>query len=130
MLENYLLQNLDRLIDDYIVEASIKIDKTPKPQIDIKAITDEMDRIKKMFRKGHMEEDEYDYEYGLLEEKLKEAEKELPEETDISNLEAFVNSGWKEVYQSLKKEDKRALFRSIIKEIRFDADNNIFVDFL
>lgn len=130
MLENYLLQNLDRLIDDYIVDASIKLDKAPKPQIDIKAITDEMDRLKKMFRKGHMEEKEYDYEYGLLEEKLTEAEKELPEETDISNLEAFVNSGWKEVYQSLKKEDKRALFRSIIKEIRFDADNNIFVDFL
>ena len=77
-----------------------------------------------------MDEKEYDYEYGLLEEALKEVEKEMPEEVDLSNLEAFTNSGWKDVYQSLKKEDKRALFRSVIKEIRFDKDNNISIDFI
>lgn len=130
MIESYLLQNIERLIEEYMISATIKLDKTPKPQIDIKAITDEMDRLKKMFRKGHMDEKEYDYEYALLEERLKEVEKEMPEETDLSNLEAFVNSGWKDVYQTLKKEDKRALFRSVIKEIRFDKDNNISIDFL
>ena len=130
MVESFLLHNLDRLIDDYIVEASVKLDKTPKPKIDIKAITDEMDRLKKMFRKGHIEENEYDYEYNLLEARLKELEKELPEEVDISGLEMFLNSGWKEVYNSLEKEDKRALFRSIIKEIKVDKDNCICVDFL
>lgn len=130
MIEKYLLQHLDRLVEEYIISATVKLDKTPKPLIDIKAITDEMDRLKKMFRKGHMDEKEYDYEYGLLEEQLKELEKEMPEETDLSNLEAFANSGWKDVYHSLKKEDKRALFRSVIKEIKFDKDNNISVDFI
>ena len=89
-----------------------------------------MDRLKKMFRKGHMEEAEYDYEYAILEKQLKEVQMEIPEETDISGLEAFLNSGWQNAYDSLAKEDKRALLRSVIKEIKVDKDHNISLEFL
>lgn len=129
-IENFIVQNINRLIEDYIYEASVKVEKRPKPSIDIKSITDEMDRLKKMFRKGHIEESEYDYEYAILEKQLKEVQMEIPEETDISGLEAFLNSGWQNAYDSLAKEDKRALLRSVIKEIKVDKDHNISLEFL
>lgn len=128
-VEEYLLQNINRLIEDYIYEATVKIDKKPKPRIDVKEITEEMDRLNLQFRKGRIKEKEYDYEYELLEKQLKQVEKEIPEEADISSLEDFLNSGWKNVYNALPKEDKRALFRSIIKEITIE-DGEFVIEFL
>ena len=130
MLENYLLENITRLISDYICEAEVKIAEKPKPVIDIKEITDEMDDLNYMFRKKRIRREDYDYEYEILEKRLIEAEKQMPEEADLSGLQDFLNSGWKNVYRSLDKVEQRALFRSVIKEIVVSPDGNISVTFL
>lgn len=117
VIEEYLLNNIELEIQKYIYEASVQIDKAPKPKVNIKEITDEMDRLTIAFRKGRIKEDEYDHDYEILEKQLVDAQKELPQEKDLSSLEAFLNSGWKNVYDTLPKEDKRALFRTVIEEI-------------
>lgn len=117
VIEEYLLNNIELEIQKYIYDASVELNKAPKPKINIKEITDEMDRLTLAFRKGRMKEKEYDYEYELLEKQLAEAEKDLPQEKDLSSLETFLNSGWKNVYASLSREDQRALFRTVIEEI-------------
>ena len=88
-----------------------------------------MDRLNYQFRKRRISEKEYEEEYEILENKLKKAEKQAPKEIDTTSVETFLNSGWKEVYHSLRKEDKRALFRSVIKDIRVDDNKHLEVEF-
>lgn len=130
MIEDYLLQNINRLANEYIYTASVEIDKKPKPRIDIKEITDEMDALNYMFRKKRIPPEEYDYEYGLLEKKLIEAKKEMPEEADLTGLQAFLNSDWQKVYHALDKTEQRALWRSVIREISINDDGEVTVEFL
>lgn len=129
-VENYLLNNINRHIEEYIYTASIEIDKAPKPKIDIKAITEEMDDLNYMFRKKRISVKEYDYEFELLEKKLAEAKKEMPEEADLNGLQSFLNSGWQNVYKALDKTEQRALFRSVIKEIQVNEDGTFTPIFL
>lgn len=129
LIEDYLLKNINRLIEEHIYATTIEIENKPKPKIDVKAITEEMDRLTIAFRKGRMKEPEYDYEYELLEEKLKEVERVTPQETDLTSVQTFINSDWKNLYKSLTKVEKRALFRSVIKDISIDRDCNIEVKF-
>jgi len=130
IIEEYLLNNIEMEIEKYIYDASVKLDKAPKPKINIKDITDEMDRLTLAFRKGRLKEDEYDYEYELLEKQLADAQKDMPKAKDLTGLQDFLNSGWKNVYDSLSKEDKRALFRTIIEEISKDSKGNWAIKFL
>ena len=129
IVEDYLLQNMNRLIEDYIYEASVKTEEQTPAKVNVKAILEEMDRLTLAFRKGRIKEKEYDYEYELLEAKLKQAEMTAPKETDLTSVKAFLDSGWKSVYHSLSKIDQRALYRSVIKEIILDREGNIEVKF-
>lgn len=130
LIEDYLLQNIERLANDYIYTASVEIDKKSKPKIDIQEIKDEIDALNYMFRKKRIPEKEYDYEYAILEKKLIEAQREMPEEADLSGLQSFLNSGWENVYHALEKTEQRALWRSVIREISIDEDGKFIVEFL
>jgi DNA invertase Pin-like site-specific DNA recombinase len=129
-VEEFILQNINRLANEYICEASVEIDKKPKPKIDIKEIQEEIDLLNYQFRKKRISVKEYDHEYEQLEKRLAEAKREMPEEADLSGLQSFLNSGWENVYHALEKTDRRALLRSVIKEIEIDIDRNIDVRFL
>ena len=130
LIEDYLLENINRLIEEYIYKVEVELNDKPKPVIDIKAITDEMDDLNYMFRKKRISREDYDYEYEILEKSLIEAEKQMPEEADLSVLKEFLNSGWRNVYNSLDPAEQRALFRSVIKDIIVDHDGSFTVVFL
>ena len=83
-----------------------------------------------MFQKKRIDVKKYDREYEALEKELANLQKETPKETDITILEEFLRSDWKDVYNSLDKENQRALWRNLIKEIKFDEEFKIDVDFL
>lgn len=128
----YLLNNVEELAKTHIAEVlEVKpVEKQDIPQNRINEILEEMDRITYSFRKKRMSVKEYDIEYEALEKELANLQKEVPEESDITILEEFLQSGWKDVYNSLDKENQRALWRNLIKEIKFDKQFNISVDFL
>ena len=130
MIEDYLLENINRLIEEYIYKVEVELNEKPKPVIDIKEITDEMDNLNYMFRKKRISQKDYDYEYEILEKRLIEAERMMPEEADLSGLREFLNSGWKNVYRSLDPAEQRAIFRTVIKDIIVDHDGNFTVIFL
>ena len=44
---------------------------------------------------------------------------------DLSGVERFLQSGFKDIYETLTREEKRTLWRSAIKEIRIDKENNV-----
>ena len=128
----YLLENVEELAKKHIAEVvEVKpIEQPNLPQNRINEILEELDRLNHMFRKKRISVKEYDKDCEALEKELASLEKEVPKESDITILEEFLRSNWKEVYNSLDKENQRALWRNLIKEIIFDKEFKIDVDFL
>ena len=106
------------------------VEKTDLPQNRINEILEEMDRVKYSFHKKRISIQEYDRDYEALERELATLQKEVPKESDITILEEFLRSDWRTVYDSLDKENQRALWRNLIKEIKLDKNFKIDVDFL
>ena len=128
----YLLENVEELAKKHIAEVTeVKpAEKTDLPQNRINEILEEIDSLNYMFQKKRIDVKKYDREYEALERELANLQKETPKETDITILEEFLQSNWKDVYNSLDKENQRALWRNLIKEIKLDEEFKIDVDFL
>lgn len=129
-LEELFLQNIKPLAEKYIFEAKLKPAKVEKKGEDVKEILEEIDRLNYSFRKKRISTEEYDAEYEELEKRLARAKKEAPKERDISGIQAFLNSGWEDVYKNLSREDKRALIRSVVKSMTFDENGELLIDFV
>ena len=130
--EAQLLENLEKYIKNYIVEiekVEVKKEKPKKSQV--AAIKKEMTRLNSMYRKGRIEEEEYDKDYLALENKLKIAEIEegTPEkERDISHLTELLNSDWRSLYNRLDRQHKKAFWRKTIKQFTVGRDKKIVED--
>lgn len=129
-LEELFLQNIKPLAEKYIFEAKLKPAKKEKKGEDVKEILEEIDRLNYSFRKKRISTEEYDAEYEELEKRLARAQKEAPKERDISGIQAFLNSGWEDVYKNLSREDKRALIRSVVKSMTFDENGELVIEFV
>ena len=44
---------------------------------------------------------------------------------DFSAVETILQNNFRQIYETLTREEKRTLWRSAIKEIRIDSENNI-----
>ena len=128
----YLLENVEELAKKHIAEVTeVKpAEKNDLPQNRINEILEEMDNLNYMFQKKRIDMKKYDMDYEALEKELANLQKETPKEEDITILEEFLRSDWKDVYNSLDKENQRALWRNLIKEIKLDEDFKIDVNFL
>lgn len=128
----YLLENVEELAKKHIAEVTeVKpSEQNDLPQNRINEILEEMDNLNYMFQKKRIDMKKYDRDYEALEKELANLQKETPKEEDITILEEFLRSDWKEIYNSLDKENQRALWRNLIKEIKLDEEFKIDVDFL
>lgn len=130
-LEKDLLNYFDRFVNTYIKEVSVS-DRQSAADNDtinkrIKEIKQEMVNSVKSFNKGRMTEAEHDKEYNELETELKELERRLEpvKERDLTIYKAVLKSGWKELYNALNKENRRAFWRKYIREIILDDNREI-----
>ena len=48
-----------------------------------------------------------------------------PKRPDFEAVEAFLAQGFRQIYDALERDEKRTLWRSIIKEIRVDKDQRV-----
>lgn len=123
-IEDFLLDNLDDLLKNYLLDLS-RIDRkkaTSKKRYD--AIKLEMDNLNYMFRKGRISAVDYDREFIALEKELVRID--ILADTSPPEL----SSSWKDSYYILDKKNRRAFWRNIIKDIVIDADRNISVIFI
>ena len=128
-LEQQLLDNLDQYIFDEIAKVKSICEKN-RPVIDntrkIEELKKEMKRLTMAFRKGRVDEDEYDRDYAALEseiEKLDSADK--PVERDLTELKKLIESDYKSIYEALDKPHKKAFWRNTIKEFLVGEDKRI-----
>lgn len=128
-IEKQLLDNLEQ----YVTEAMVRIEEMKEkksPRIDhrkkMEDLKKEMDRLNKMYRKGRIEEDEYDEEYSILAKNLKKLEADAPPpQKDLSAIKKIAESDYRTIYEALDRPHRKAFWRNIIKEFMIDENRNI-----
>jgi DNA invertase Pin-like site-specific DNA recombinase len=129
-VEKQLLENLAQYVENEVIKIT-EIQEKESPKVDntkkIEAIKKEMERLNKMFRKGRIEEDEYDDEYDVLAKKLKklEAAAEESKEKDLTAVKALIESDYRTIYEALDRPHRKAFWRNIIKELSVDENRKI-----
>lgn len=127
-IEKQLLDNLEQYIGNEVIRVETIKDMKPKNNNEEKAkkIKAEMDRLNMMFRKGRIDEEEYDKEYFDLDKKLKSIDlEEKPPEKDLDALKGILETDYRGLYAQLTKENKKAFWRRIIKEFSIDEHKKI-----
>lgn len=128
-IEKQLLDNLETYITNEITKVESlsdivvpKNDHTKK----IEQLKKEMERLNTMFRKGRIEEEEYDKEYFALEKELKKIDvEEKPVERNLDTLKGMLEMDYMALYNELDKEHKKAFWRNLIKEFTLDENKKI-----
>lgn len=128
-VEQYLIDNIEDELTRYIVSSEVKAVPAKKPKYNRSKIQGEIDRLNKMYQKGRIDDDEYDKEFDKLQSKLDMCDLE-PQARDLKPLKAFLESDFKEIYEYLSKEERRALWRSIIDRMVFNDYDDIDIKFL
>lgn len=127
-IEKQLLENLELYIANEIVRIETIEESQPKNNnaIKVEQLKVEMERLNMMFRKGRIEEEEYDTEYYKLEKKLKSLEiTEPPPKRDLDAIRGILETDYKGIYKKLTKENKKAFWRSFIREFSIDENKKI-----
>ena len=127
-IEKQLLDNLGQYITNEVIRIESIEDAQPKNNNaeKINKIKAEMDRLNLMFRKGRIDEEEYDKEYFSLDKKLKVIDiDEKPPEKDLDALKGLLETDYRGLYAQLTKENKKAFWRRIIKEFYIDEHKKI-----
>lgn len=129
--EKALLNNLNRYVNNHITHVKITANTnthTDGIKSSIANLQSEMNRLNTMFRKGRIKEEDYDRDYDDLERQLSDLQEQLKpvEEKDLSIYEDLLaKDDWREMYDKLERENKRAFWRKFIKAIRIDVNGKI-----
>lgn len=133
-IEKYLLDNIEKLVEEHIASVEASVTKkvvTEKDKIKkrIKEIKSELENLTYIFRKNRISLKQYDLEYEELEKELKKLNSLLTSKNDLTPIKHFLTNDWKEIYDGLEKINKRALWHSVIEQIVLDEDMNITIIF-
>lgn len=135
LIEKYLLENLETEYKKYQVQlkkASEKNEKKKKRQRTAASIKKEMNNLNLMFQKERITWDYYDKEYTTLEKELASLDNIEPiKKRNLAYLDSVFQGDFLSMYNQLEASGKQDFWRSIIRQIHIDEDNNIIgVDFL
>lgn len=134
-LEQYLLTNLESLIEGEI--AKIEIERTKakkkKKKSDVAKLREQLRRVNVAYIAGNMPDDEYITETKELNDQIKKAEAQEREEIanrDTEPLKQVLEMDFRSIYEELDQEEKRRFWRGIIKRINLTENAEVkSVDF-
>lgn len=128
MIEKWLFDNLESELNRVRLEWEVKAAEKKKAALrtDKATLKRKLTKLKELYVNELIDIDEYkkDYEiYTAALRQLPEPAAEAP--PDFEAVERLLQSDFKNIYESLTREEKRTLWRSVISEIRIDSENNI-----
>ncbi|MCI8855417.1 MAG: recombinase family protein [Clostridiaceae bacterium] len=128
-IEAWLLKNIEDTINRYTIDYRMKSTKREKPKIDKANIKRKLSKLKDLYVNGLIPMEEYKADYDMYTAQLAAVpESSVPTE-NFTELKNFLTKDFRSIYASIRREDRRCLWRSIIQEIRIDAQNSISVFF-
>lgn len=126
-IEKYLLENIRRDLEAYVVQLEAKqTKKPPQPKIrDVLTLNEQLRRLNVIFIAGNISDAEYASETNRLKAEIEKARQAEAENrpVDLDGIKQLLKSDFLSTYDSLPKEDKRRLWRSMIEEIYIDGTN-------
>ena len=128
-VEDYLLNHIEEKLKNYIIESEVRAPSQKRPKYDKAKLQRQLKRLNKQYREEMIDDDEYYEEFAKLKAKLEMCDSEL-QTRDLKPLKSFLKSDFKVIYETLSKEEKRALWRSIIDRMTFNSYDNVDVKFL
>ena len=128
VIEKWLFDNLESELNRVRLEWEIKAAEKKKAVLrtDKAALKRKLTKLKELYVNELIDIEEYKKDYEIYTAALRQ----LPEPTseappDFEAVEKLLQSDFKNIYESLTREEKRTLWRSVISEIRIDSENNI-----
>lgn len=124
-IEKYLLENIRSQMAEYVTDAEVRAkERRPQPKIqNIVTLNEQLRRLNVIFISGNISDEEYATETRRIKmeiEKAKQAENES-HPANIEGVKKFLESDFLSVYDTLDKEDRRRMWRSVIEEIYIDG---------
>lgn len=113
-IEKYLLDNVEVLMNDYIVKVEAEANKKPV-QSNRKQIEKKLQKLNDLYMNDYIDMEEYKSKRADLESQIIDEPK--TEQRNLSAIKDFLNSDFKTIYKTLTDKEKRALWRSVIQEI-------------
>lgn len=128
IIENYLLENVEQLISNYIVSTEIEEKEKRPVKSNRKQIEQKLQRLNDLYVNNFIDMEKYKADYALLQSQIIDVPQE--EKKDFTELKKFLEGDFKSIYKTLSDKEKRTLWRSVIKEIRMNGTEIKSVDFL
>lgn len=124
-LEKKMLAALEGIVESQEVKnIQLQAQTDHVGKYDLEELQLELERLNYSWKKGRIKNvEEYDRDYEDLVAKIEAANNEIEEITqgpDFDKIKAVLQSGWKEIYNELDYEHKRAFWRTFVEEIVID----------
>lgn len=128
-VEAWLFEHLSDEIEKYEVSWDVQaaVRKKTAAGVERATLKRKLTKLKELYVNDLIDMEEYkkDYEtYSAALLKLDEAQVD-EKKVDLSGVRQIVSKGFREIYDTLTREEKRTLWKSVLKEIRIDNDQNI-----
>ena len=127
-IENYLLENIEYLLKDYIHEVKKAEEKITPVKSNKKAIEKKMQKLNDLYVNDFIDMARYKQEYALLQSQI--IDEPETQKRDLTALKHFLESDFRDIYKTLTPIEKQALWRGVIKEIRVCKKEIVEVVFL
>ena len=127
-IERWLFEHIGEEIERYKLEWEISETKRKRNNSskDKAALKNKLNKLKELYLNDLIDIEEYKKDYEIYTAALSQIPNEKKEECpDFKKIEKLLSSDFKAIYEKLSREEKRTLWRSVIKEIRVDNDYNI-----
>ena len=128
-VEAWLFEHLVDEIDKYEISWNIQNAKPKKDgnNIDRAVLKRKLTKLKELYVNDLIDLEDYkkDFEmYSAALSKMEEAQV-VEKRVDLSGVRKIVSKKFRAVYKTLSREEKRSLWKSVLREIRVDNDQNI-----
>lgn len=128
-IEEWLFAHLSEELERCKLGWEVKAAKKKKRSLsgtDKAAIKHKLKKLKELYVNDLIDIEEYKKDYQIYQAALNQLPDPVEENPpDFSAVEAILQNNFRQIYETLTREEKRTLWRSAIKEIRIDSENNI-----
>ena len=128
VIEKWLFDNLESELRRVRLEWEVKAAEKKKAALrtDKAALKRKLSKLKELYVNELIDIEEYKKDYEIYTAALRQVPEPAAEAPpDFEAVENLLQSDFKNIYESLTREEKRTLWRSVISEIRIDSENNI-----
>lgn len=126
-IEKYLLENIRRDLEAYVMQVEAEQTKRPKqPKIrDVVALNEQLRRVNVIYIAGNITDEEYAAETKRLRSEIEKARQAEAENCpiDLTRIKDFLQTDFLATYHTLNKEDQRRFWRAMIDEIYVNGTN-------